>query len=99
MDAWGHPLQPNQGIGLAQNDACGTGVASWVVRFAVLPGSPENAYPGAGQDTHRVGVLAPTLTGFLVDGSSPCAGMAGVVRETCESHPQLLVAGPSEDDA
>jgi hypothetical protein len=25
--------------------------------------------------------------------------MAGIVRETCESQPQVLVAGPSEDDA
>jgi hypothetical protein len=95
------PLQPNQGTWFGSDDACGPGVASWVVGFAVLPGSPEDAYPGAGQDTHRVsegardrGVLAPTLTGFLVDRcplprvlARPCAGMARVVRETCESHP------------
>ena len=85
------PLQPNQGTWFGSDDACGPGVASWVVEFAVLPGSPEDAYPGAGQDTHRV---APTLTGFLVDRcplprvlARPCAGMARVVRETCESHP------------
>src|ERR1700712_2449538 len=80
------------------DDAGGAGVASWVVGFAVLPGSSEDAYPGAGQDPLRVSMCAPTLTGFVVDGARPCAGMAGVVGETGDSQPQVLVTGPSEDD-
>ena len=53
-------------------------MAGRVVGFAVLPGSPEDAYPGSGQDTHRVGVLAAALTSLVVDDGGPDAGMSGI---------------------
>ena len=92
---------------LSNNDGCVIARSNEAKALGIPMGAPWHLYKQkfgregviVRQDTHRMGVLAPTLTGFLVDGGGPCAGMAGVVRETCESQPQVLIAGPSEDHA
>ena len=70
-----------------------------VVWDAVLPGAPEDAHPGAGEDADGVGVLAATGAGSAVDGGGPDTGVSGVVGEACDGEAQPFVAGPAEDDA
>ena len=70
-----------------------------VVGGAVLPYAPEHAEPCACEDADGMRMFAPALPGAAVDVGGPCGGMARVVREACDGDPEVLVAGPSEDDA
>jgi len=70
-----------------------------VVGGAGLPAAPEDADPGASQDAHGVGVIAPTSASVPVDGSGPGMGVAGVVGPSGEGLTKPLVAGEAAGDA
>lgn len=50
-----------------------------VVGCPVLPGSPEDADPGAGENADGVLVFASALSCSAVDVGGPCGGMSRVV--------------------
>ncbi len=80
------------------NFSCGA-VLFRVVKGLVLPGFPEDAEPGAGEDTDGVRVLASALTGSAIDVCCPGRGMSRVVGEAGDGLSEVLVTGPSEHDA
>src|SRR2546427_4667392 len=69
-----------------------------VVGRTVLPATPEDAGPRAGEDAD--GVRVPTAAGprALIDEGRPPRGMTGIIGEGREGAAQTLVAGPAEDD-
>jgi len=73
-------------------------VLGGVVGGMGLPGLPEDADPGAGEDADGVGVVAAALAGLGVDVCCPGRGVAGVVGEAGDRPAQTAVAGPAEDD-
>src|ERR1700689_4020153 len=77
-------LQPNQGTVPGSCEACGAAVEAGVIRLSDGPSAPEDADPGTREGADGMRVLSSTLTGFLVEGGGPCAGMAGVVCEACD---------------
>ena len=70
-----------------------------IVGGSVLPTTPENADPGAGEDADGVGMVAASIAGVAVDGSGPGIGMTGVVGPGGEGATQALVAGEAAGDA
>src|SRR5512143_4310116 len=71
----------------------------WIVGGAVVPGSPEDAYPGAGKDTNGVGMVAASVTSAFIGVLCPGGGMPGVVGEAGDGGAQAMVAGRAEGDA
>jgi hypothetical protein len=49
-----------------------------LVGFAVHPGAPDHAHPGASEDTHGVGMITATGSSFGVEMSGPGIGVARV---------------------
>ena len=92
-----HPVSSSKvsGVGCA----C-VGVPDGVVFGVVLPGPPEDADPGSGEDSDGMGVPAATGSGLAVDGGGPGGGMAGVVGDSAgDGLPEAVIAGPAEHDA
>ena len=97
-----HPVSRSKvsGVGCA----C-VGVPDGVVFGVVLPGPPEDADPGSGEDSDGMGVPAATGSGLAVDGGGPGGGMAGVVGgwtaplSNGDGLPEAVIAGPAEHDA
>jgi hypothetical protein len=73
-------------------------MAGRVVGSAVLPAPPHHSCPGAGEDSHGVGVVAAAGDGLAVDLGRPRRGASGVVGEEGHGLSQPLVAGPPEAD-
>jgi hypothetical protein len=71
---------------------------SRVVGFAIGPGAPDDAQPGAGEDADGVRVVAAAGLGLGVDMGGPGIGVARVVGHAGESGTQSVVASPAEGD-
>src|SRR6516165_8789965 len=80
------------------SEANSGGVVGGVVGLAIRPAAPDDADPGPCQDAHRVGVVAASGDGALVDVGGPRAGVAGVVREAGDRFAEPFVARPAEVD-
>jgi hypothetical protein len=80
-------------------EPCCGGVPGGIVGCGVVPGFPDDAGPGSGEDSDGMLVLAAAASGFAVDGGGPWGSMSGVVGEAGEGAAEAVVAGPSEDDA
>jgi hypothetical protein len=70
-----------------------------VVGLVVLPGFPEGAGPGAGEDSCGVGMVAAAFSGTLVDAGGPGRAVAGIVGETGDGGAQPVIAGEAEGNA
>jgi len=70
-----------------------------IVKGSVLPGAPEHAHPGSGEDTDGMRVVAAAAFGALVDVAGPGRAMPGVVGKAGDGGAQAVIAGPAEDDA
>lgn len=79
-------------------EPCRVVVPGGVVGRVVDPAAPDDPDPGAGQDAHGVGVVAPAGYCASVDVGRPGARVAGVVGEGGDGRPEPLVAGPAEMD-
>ncbi len=66
-------------------------VGGGVVEDVVLPASPDDVRPGAGEDADGVGVVAATGDGLAVEVGGPGAGRAGVAGEVAQGVAELLV--------
>src|SRR5437879_1032134 len=77
----------------------GSAVAPGIVGCSGLPGAPEDADPGSGEDAGGVGVVLAAGTGALVDVGGPGAGEPTVGGEGGNRHPQAFVACPAEGHA
>ena len=53
-----------------------------IVKGSVLPGTPEHAHPGSGQDTDGMRVVAAAAFGALVRCRQPRASYAGSCRQS-----------------
>jgi len=71
-------------------------VSGRLVGRVVLPAAPEHATPCASEDTDRVGMIAATSAGALVDVMSPGMPVSGAVGEGTHVFAQPLVASPAE---
>jgi len=91
-----HPVSTAKG---SSGDFGGADVENRVVVGVVLPGTPEDADPCAGEDSGGVLVGAPACFGAIVDVGCPSGGMPGVVGEADDGLWETMVACPSEDDA
>lgn len=69
-----------------------------VVGQAVLPASPDDVEPGAGEDADGVGVVVAAGAGSVVEVGGPGVDQAGVGGEVGDGVAELFVAGPSESD-
>ena len=92
------PLRPNQGTAGSSGDARSE-VGIEIVGLVVLPGTPEHAQPGAGEDADGVTIVASTVASTPVEGRRLSRGMSRVVDETGDGSTQASIAGPSEDHA
>ena len=54
-----------------------TAMSRRIVKGSVLPGAPEHAHPGSGEDTDGMRVVAAAAFGALVDSRWPRASYAG----------------------
>src|SRR5579884_1559630 len=70
-----------------------------VVGDALLAAMPNHATPGSGEDANRVGVLAATCAGSLVDRLGPRRSVSRCVCDGRERSAQAHVAGPPERDS
>src|SRR6516162_3780932 len=70
-----------------------------IVKRSVLPGTPEHAHPGSGEDTDGMRVVAAAASGALVDVGGPGRAMPRVVGKAGDGGAQTVIAGPAEDDA
>jgi hypothetical protein len=66
-------------------------VGGGVVGHVVLPASPDDVRPGAGEDADGVGMVTAAGDGLVVEDSGPGAGAAGVAGEVAQGVSQLLV--------
>ena len=70
-----------------------------IVKGSVLPGAPEHAHPGSGEDADGMRVVAAAAFGALIDVGGPGRAMPGVVGKAGDGGAQAVIAGPAEDDA
>src|SRR5437762_650860 len=73
-------------------------MGGWVVGDVVLPASPDDVCPGAGEDAHGVGVVAAAGGCLGVQVGGPGVGAAGVAGEIAQGVTQLFVGAPAERD-
>ena len=66
-----------------------------IVKGSVLPGAPEHAHPGSGEDTDGMRVVAAAAFGALVDVAGPGRAMPGVVGKAGDGGAQAVIAGPA----
>jgi len=69
-----------------------------IVKGSVLPGAPEHAHPGSGEDADGMRVVAAAAFGALIDVGGPGRAMPGVVGKAGDGGAQAVIAGPAEDD-
>ena len=68
----------------------------WVVGFAIDPGAPDDAQPGAREDANGVRMVAAARAGLRVDDGRPRRGVARVVGQAGQRGAQAVIAGPAE---
>jgi hypothetical protein len=69
-----------------------------VVGHTVLPASPDDVQPGAGECAYGVGVVVAAGSGALVKVGCPRVGVVRVAGEVGDGAAQLFVDGPPECD-
>jgi hypothetical protein len=79
-------------------DGLESAVFGGVVWDAVLPASPDDVQPGAGQDADGVRVVVTAVAGSLVEVGGPGVGVVGVAGEVGDGAAELFVDGPAEAD-
>src|SRR5579875_2523801 len=80
---------------LPQQSLC-SAVEVGVVGAVVVPAAVNHPNPGAGEDTHGVGMVVATSAGSGVDVCGPRALVAAVVGEGGQCPAEAFVAGPAE---
>ena len=70
-----------------------------IVKSSVLPGAPDHAHPGSGEDADSMRVVAAAAFGTLIDVGGPGRAMPGVVGKAGDGGAQSVIAGPAEDHA
>ncbi len=92
------PSMPNQGTLNWSGCALRTDVVVGLIGFSILPGPPEHADPGAGEDADGVRMIAATTACAAIDGLCPGRGMSRVVGKADDGSTQSSVAGPAKHD-
>ena len=54
----------------------GAAIAFGMVGLAIVPGTPEDAYPGTSEDANGMGVPAAACSRFVVDAGGPGGNVA-----------------------